>query len=492
MKKRVVLVYPNIIKGWQARPRVGIPISLLSIAAPALEAGYDVKVIDQRVEPDWKPMLEEELRKDPVCVGVSSMTGPQLRYALEISRAVKAYNNTPVVWGGTHVSLLPEQSLRNDNIDIVVEGEGEETFPELLAALEGKRPLSTVRGIWYKDNGRLVNTGFRPFADLNRQPPLPYHLIDLKKHARIIFGIENMEFFTSRGCPHQCAFCYNVAFHKRKWRPMDADLVIKRLKDFVREYHVKGLYFNDSNFFFDIPRGRKILEGMIEDNSGVIISKINFDIFTLLKMDARIFELLQKANCRWLPIAVESGSKRIQDLIRKPVDVEQLLQMNKFLKKFDMSPHYAFMMGFPTETEEDLAASVSLASRLLKENAKSDAVFNIYTPYPGTELFDIAVNSGLRFPERIEEWFPFHYRNLTQGAPWLSKKMRRLVEMMDFCLNLIGEQEFLRPYRQTSPLASFLCKTYAPLARQRIKHFWYQFPLEIKLAKFLRLYAKQE
>ena len=490
MKKRVVLVYPDIIKGWQARPRVGIPISLLSLATPSIDAGYDVKLIDQRVEPHWKVILEDELKKDPLCVGISSMTGPQLRYALEVSKLVKEYGTAPVVWGGTHVSLLPEQTINNENIDIVVDGEGEETFPELLQALDGNRPLSTVKGIWYKDNGRAVSTGMRPFIDLNKQPPLPYDLIDLKKHARIIFGIENMEFFTSRGCPHSCAFCYNVAFHKKQWRPMDPDLTVKRMTEFVRKYNVKGLYFNDSNFFFDIKRGRQILEGMIRENLDVVISKINFDVFTLLKMDEDIFTLLEKAHCRWLPIAVESGSKKIQALIRKPSDVQELLKLNRFLRKFDMFPHYAFMMGFPTETEEDLVDSVSLASRLIKENPKADAVFNIYTPYPGTELFDIVVKNGLRVPERVEDWYSFHYRNLVQGAPWLSDKMRRLIEMLDFCLNLIGEQEFLKPYRETKPLASLLCKMYAPLARQRIKHFWYQFPVEIKLAKLLGLYAK--
>ena len=183
MNKRVVLVYPHIIEGWQARPRMAMPMSLLCIATPVMNAGYDVKIIDQRVEPRWESILRQELQKDPLCVGVSSMTGPQLRHALDISKMVKEYGNSPVIWGGTHASLLPDQTLKNENIDIVVQGEGEETFPELVEALDGKRPLSTVKGIWYKENGHIKNTGMRPFIDLNKQPPLPYHLIDLKKYA---------------------------------------------------------------------------------------------------------------------------------------------------------------------------------------------------------------------------------------------------------------------------------------------------------------------
>jgi len=492
MNRRIVLVYPQIMKGWQARPTVALPMSLLCIATPVMNAGYDVKIIDQRVEPRWRPILKDELQKDPICVGVSSMTGPQLRHALGISKMVKEYGNSPVVWGGTHPSLLPEQTLKNENIDIVVQEEGEETFPELVQALDGKRPLSTVKGIWYKDNGLIKNAGMRPFIDLNKQPPLPYHLIEPKNYTRTMFGIEHLDFFTSRGCPHQCTFCYNVAFHKRQWRPMDPDIAILRIKDFVQRYNVRGLFFDDGNFFFDLHRGRQILEGMIKESLNVSVAKINIDFLTLLKMDEKDFALLQRAHCRHLPIAVESGSEKIQTLLKKPVDVRRLLEINRDLKKYDIIPYYAFMMGLPTETEDDLSESISLAQRLLDENPKADTSFNIFTPFPGTELFDITVKNGLHPPECIEDWVSFNYRNLVQGGPWLSEKMRHLVEVLDFCTFLMGKRPFLQPYEKTNPLVPLLCNFYAPLARKRIKHFWYQFPVEIKLAKLFGLYAKQD
>jgi radical SAM superfamily enzyme YgiQ (UPF0313 family) len=492
MNKRVVLVYSHIIRGWQAQPTVALPLSLLCIATPVLNAGYDVKIIDQRVEPKWRSILREELEKDPLCIGVSSMTGPQLRHALEISKMVKEYGNSPVIWGGTHPSLLPEQTLKNENIDIVVQGEGEETFLELVQALDGKRPLSTVKGIWYKDNGLIKNTGIRPFIDLNKQPPLPYHLIELRKFTRVMFGIEHLDFFTSRGCPHQCTFCYNAAFNDKRWRPMDPDLVVQRIKDFVKTYNIKGLFFNDSNFFVDLARGRLILEGMIKEDLNVLISKINIDAQNILKVDEKDFSLLQRAGCKRLPIAIESGSKKIQALLKKPADVQRLLEINCNLNKFNMAPCYAFMMGFPTETKEDLAESVSLAFRLLDENPKAQISFNIFTPFPGTELFDISVRHGLHAPERIEDWFSFNYRNLTQGAPWLSVEMRHIVAMLDFCTFFIGKRPFRHPYAKTNPLVSFLSNLYAPLARKRVKHFWGQFPIEIKLAKLLGLYGKQD
>ena len=491
MKKRVILVYPNIVTGWQARPRMAMPMSLLCIANPAIEAGFDVKIIDQRVEPRWKAILMQELKDKPLCVGVSSMTGPQLKYALEISRIVKEHGTTPVVWGGTHASLLPAQTLENEFIDIVVEGEGEETFPELLEALDGKRELSSVRGIWFKDNDKVIYTGRRPFIDLNKLTALPYHLIDLNKFTRTMFDIEHLDFFTSRGCPHQCAFCYNASFHKKQWRTMDPDLVVKRIKDFVQTYKVKGLFFNDSNFYFDLDRGREILRGLIREDVGVCISNINIDFLTMLKMRQEDFDLLKRVHCKRIPIAVESGSERIQNLLKKPVDAEQLLKINTYLKESGIAIHYAFMMGFPTETKEDLAQSISLAFRLLEENPNADTSFNIFTPFPGTELFDIALSYGLKFPQRLEDWNSFNYRTLTQGAPWLSEEMQHLVQVMDFCAFFMGSRPFLKPYEKTSALTLLLSRMYAPLARKRLKYFYDKFPVEMKLAKYLGIYARQ-
>ncbi len=491
MSKRIILVYPKIVTGWEARPRRAIPMSLLCVASPLINAGYEVTLIDQRVEPRWMSILKEEIRKKPLCVGITSMTGPQLRYALEVSTLVKQYGNSPVVWGGVHASLLPAQTLESEYIDIIVEGEGEETFLELVQALDTGRSLSAVRGIWYKDNGQAKNTGARPLIDMNTQLVPAYQLLDLRNYIRMLFGIEHLDFFTSLGCPRKCTFCYNKAFHERKWRAMDADLVVQRIKDFVHRYSVRGLHFTDSNFFLDVTRGRQILKGLANENIDISIASLNIDFITLTKMDDDDFRLLERAQCRRLPIAVESGSKRIQNLIRKSIDVQKLLKLNQRLKNYGMALHYAFMMGFPTETKDDLSETIMLALRLLKENPKADASFNIFTPYPGTELFDIVLKHGLRFPESIEEWVPFTYRNLTQGGPWLSDEMRQLVQVLDFCTFFMGKRPFLKPYEKTSLWASSLGKIYAPFAQQRIKHLWVKLPIEVKLAKFLGLYAGQ-
>ena len=88
-----------------------------------------------------------------MCVGVTSTTGPQLRHALEVSQVVKARSDVPVVWGGIHATLLPEQTLERPEIDFVVQGEGERTFEELVAALERGGAVGDIAGVWRKEAG---------------------------------------------------------------------------------------------------------------------------------------------------------------------------------------------------------------------------------------------------------------------------------------------------------------------------------------------------
>lgn len=492
MSKKIILFYPCIVRGWQAQVRLSLPMHFLNTATVLEHAGYEAKIIDQRVEPTWRSILLEELKKDPLCIIISSKTGTQIRHALEASKITKEYSKVLVVWGGAHPSLLPEQTLENEYIDIIIQGEGEETTLELAKALEAKTSLKTVKGIWFKENGHIQHTEIRSFINLNQQLPLFYNLIDSKKYLRHMFNLGHLSFFTSRGCSNPCTFCYHNVIHRKTWRALDPDIAVQRIKDFVKTYHLRGITFSDINFFADINRARKILEGIIKENLNIIISKITLSVNTLPKINKDDLELLERAGCRRICIGVESGSKRIQSLLKRPVHIPTLLEINRHLKSSLILPVYFFIMGIPTETKEDLLESVSLSLTLLKENPNAVRVFNIFTPFPGTELFDLAIKHGLQVPKRLEDWISFNYRNCVKNAPWLSKEMRELIEMLDFCNFFVGKRHYLKPYEKTNLFVVLLSNLYAPLARKRVENLFYKFPIEVKLAKFLRLYAKQE
>ena len=134
-KPNVLLLYPKT--GADFGSTVAPPHALLTIAAPVIKAGYNVKILDQRTEMITLESLKAYISSDLVCVGISTMTGTQIRNALGLAKKIRRLTDgaVPMVWGGGHPSVTPEQTLENEYVDIVVNGEGDETFLELVKAI---------------------------------------------------------------------------------------------------------------------------------------------------------------------------------------------------------------------------------------------------------------------------------------------------------------------------------------------------------------------
>jgi len=147
-------------------------------------------------------------------------------------------------------------------------------------------------------------------------------------------------------------------------------------------------------------------------------------------------------------------------------------------------------MGMPTETPEDFGMSIRLADQMLADNPRAVKTFNIYTPYPGTELFGVALNKGLTMPERLEDWAGFNFRNVQKDSPWMEADTRRLVRDLDFPLMFLGDQ-FTAPYRATNKVVVSLSRLYAPVARYRVRHLDVRLPIESRLARTLGVFGRQ-
>ncbi len=488
-QRTVVLVHPQATRRWVAQPWCDLPLELISVGSPLSRRGYRVRIIDQRVQPDWRPRLLEALAEKPVCVGVTSTTGPQLRSALQVSQLVKQRQDVPVVWGGIHATLLPEQTLERPEIDYVVQGEGERTFEELVAALERDGVARNIAGVWWKEQDQAVSGGQRPFIDLNDEPFLDYDLVDVPSYTRKVFGVERLAFSTSRGCCFPCAFCYSTAVHRRRWRALDPETAVQQLKEFTRRYGVRGIFPTDANFFLDLDRARAILDGVLRENLKLVFTRLHIRFDTLRRLSDEDLSLIERAGCKCLALGVESGSERIRDLLHKPVDEDELLKMNQRFKRYSIMPMYFFMLGYPTETPEELIATVNLFTRLITENPRAWKSVNTYAPFPGTELYELAVAEGLKPPERMEDWFSFSYRQLGAKGSWLPERTRKMVQMLDFCSFFVGKRGYIKPFKNTSRLASAAARAYAPIARIRVRNLLYQLPLEIVAAKKLGIYG---
>ena len=453
-----------------------LPSALLSVAR-FIDKDYKIKIIDQRIDKNWKKHILKELNQNPLCVATTCMTGMPIKSTLEISKFVKDNSNIPVIWGGQHPTILPEQCLENENIDFVVKGEGEITFYELIKALEKNKSLKTIKGISYKKNKKIVHNPDRGFADLNKFPSLPYHLINIKNYLTKRLNIPSLYMETSRGCPNNCGFCYNKFFNKCKWRALSAENVIKNIKQVVDDFKIKNIYLYDDNFFVNTKRAEDIIGGIIKEKFDIMWEPQGSDINYVNRLSDKSLKLLEKSRCSRLTFGVESGSKRILNLINKQIYPKNVLDLNKKLSEYKIVANYNFMSGFPTETMEDLKKTTYLSLNLLKQN-KNATISNIliYTPYPGTDLYPLALQQGLVQPEVLEKWI--NYNTDTVNLPWLSKKRKRLLESLFICSLFFDKKS---EELNASNTIKLLAKLYRPISKVRVKNMFFRFMVERRI-----------
>jgi len=429
----VVLIYPKT--GLEISTHVRAPLSILTLGTTLKRNGYSVSLIDTRLTPEQR-IVEEA--KEAILVGISSMTGLQIYHALRASEMIRQANpSVPIVWGGVHPTLLPEQTIRDPRVDIVVRGEGEQTIIELARALEGNRSLDGITGITYKDGDKILSNPDRPFIDLNTLLPLAWELLDryvdeyILSTPWIFVGRRVLDTFTSRGCTHRCAFCYNPVFHKRKHRFANPEKVLEEFQLLVGRYRLDGLSLGmDDNTFVVKSRIQTICELMVK-NLPDIRWRGDCRVDDLVNMPPDLLKVMSKSGCISLLIGAESGSIRILDLIKKDITPEQIVESARVCAKYNIIPSYEFLMGLPTETYEDLMQTKSIIDQILMVNPNAPIMINIYHPYPGSELYELAKKHGLKEPSSLEEWCSSPSW-MEASAPWLEDKQRDFLERFSF------------------------------------------------------------
>jgi anaerobic magnesium-protoporphyrin IX monomethyl ester cyclase len=466
--------YNKVMKPW-------VPLSLLSAAIKLDQEGYPVRIIDQRVEENWKELLLRALTENPICLGVTSMTGSQILGAIEASRIVRSQNpNITIIWGGVHSTLFPEQTLANDFIDIVVKNEGEETFYHTVKNLEANLPLNDVAGICFKQADRIITNPERPFVNLDDYAIPPYHLIDVHKYIHQYFSEKQVvELESSRGCPYNCAFCYNEPYNHRKWRPLSPEKVVERLLYMKENYSLCSFHFVDDSFFISRERANEIMRIIIDRKLQVKLGFQGIRVNTMARITDEELQLLYKAGTRFLQFGVESGSPRMLEVINKRIKVEEVIDLNRRLAAFpDLIPYYNFMCGFPTETKEDVFQTTALAWQLLKENKKSlISPFHHYKPYPGTALASLAMSNRFDIPQTLEAWGHFDW---TEAQKQEHNDMDRLLKKIEMVSILVdGKLEA----QSDSALWTFMARLYRPIARFRLKNNYYSLMPEVMFLK---------
>jgi len=432
----IILFFPKS----EEHDTILLPASVLMVAAPLVKLGYVIKIIDQRVEKKWKEILLEEINKNPLIFGISALTGKQILNGLDASKLVKENSNVPIVWGGVHASLLPYQTLENKYVDYVIIGEGEETFLELINHLKTNSPLKEIKGLGYKQDNKIFINSCRDVVDLNTLWEIPYHLIDTedyigKKSFATGKPARNIAFYTSRGCPHRCGFCYNKEFNKQKWRGKSAEKVVEEMSKLVKDYRVNSFEIEDDEFFVDRERVKKICELIIDKGLDIEIfttCRVNY----VVNMDDNYLNLLYRAGFKALAFGVESGSERILELIHKDITINQVFDTIIKFKKAGINSKYYFMAGFPTETTEDLFKTTDLIQKMKQLDPQIRVPgWRIFTPYPGTDLYNLAVKQGWIPPKTLEEWATYNFN--TVNTPWVKHKEEKIIKNAQFLIDYL-------------------------------------------------------
>lgn len=389
---KVLLIQP---RSSDVRHQLVPPLGLLAIGTYLKFKGYSVTIIDRNINLNSIRKVLDKYKPD--FVGISAITGTMLLDAINVSKIVKS-ENIPVMWGGVHPSLLPEQTLKSNIIDYIVIGEGEETIFQLLKAIQTKSSLYDIDGIGFIDNGSIVVNKDRSFIDISKLPITDWSLVDVEDYFQGLGECKKLiRIYTSKGCPGRCTFCYNQAFHKRKWRGRDPEQIVEEVQLLVERYGADGIGFIDELWSMDISRLHKICKLFIERN-------LNFKWYFNARVDQygmKDLELMYEAGCRWILFGIESGSPRVLKQIKKGINLERVNKMFDMCNEIGISTIASFMIGFPNETEEDLRLTSEFA-RKLKATYYD---FTRYMCYPGTELYSYAIENKLfEPPKTLEEW----------------------------------------------------------------------------------------
>ncbi len=443
-----------------------MPLALLAIGSMVNKEKYNVKIIDGRIEKDVKNIIAA-YGKEIICLGVTVLTGSPIKDAKEITGYVKSkFPHVVTIWGGWHPSLFPEQILKDcSSVDITVQGQGEITFAELIEAIENKKKLSEIKGIYFRNstNGNIIKNEAREMTAMDSLPMVDYNLIDVESYFKLKKN-RQFDYISSVGCYFRCTFCADPFVFKRKWSAISPKRVATELAHWYDKFKFTDINFQDETFF-TYP------ERIVEMANLFIEKKLKSSWAATMRADQgnrmsdEDFKTCVKSGLRRLLIGVESGSQSMMDWLMKDIKIEQVYLCAERCKEHGIAVIFPFIVGFPNETDESVESSINMIHILNKMYHKFNTPIFYFKPYPGSKITeDIVTSNSYRLPKTTEEWEHFDY--VGSSGPWVNKKKYTFFERYKFYLKAGYKNKFqiLKPIRW--------------IARQRCEKKYFKFPVE--------------
>jgi radical SAM superfamily enzyme YgiQ (UPF0313 family) len=376
------------------KPNTNPPLGLVYIAACLKRADFEVEILDPTFE--GLKYAENRLKKtDYDMLGVSCYT-MNYNKGLRFAGIAKRMNpNCVIVFGGVHPTILADEVISEKFVDIVCVGEGEETMVELSIAIKKGQPLSNIRGIIYRENGKIVRNPPRPLRVNLDDIPFPCReLLPIRKYlnaqiGRAAWTVEQpaTSILATRGCPFHCTFCSSHLIFGRRVRYRSPSNVVDEIVDLVANYRIKGLSFIDDTFTLR----REFVSEICKE---IRNRRLRIEWACNARPDTVTKEMLKEmkeAGCVVVAYGVESGNQKILDaILKKGITLEEVRNAFRITSEVGIKTDAYFMIGTPGETIDDIEETINFA-----KNLRPDAVnFSLTIPMPKTELFELAKKEG--------------------------------------------------------------------------------------------------
>lgn len=445
----------------------GEPFQLLAATSMLVEDGYEVKIILSMRGKDF----ESEIKKEaPGCLafGVSVMTGFPIAEAIQASKVFKSVNQSaPVIWGGWHPSILPEQILEKSYVDIVVMGQGERAFLEIMQRISADKKFEGILSVVYRDNNRIVKNEPRPLENVNHFPALPYHIVNLQDFILPTFlGSRTVRYASSQGCPHRCGFCVDPMVYGRRWFGLYPERVVEDIELLIKNYGINGIIFTDSNFFTDLGRAVDIAMLLLKKGIKIKWGQVNGRTRQLLRYSEKEWQLLKLSGLQNILVGAESGLQQGLDLIEKDTTIEDTLSLGEISNRVGITVNFSMMVGLPygigdlrsqaKMVKEEFRQILKMVKNIYEQhNTRNSIQLFVYTPYPGTPLYQKSLHLGVTEPKHLEDWVNFELGR--KNTPWVSQNIVRKVSMLnDYIFRWIEDEWFTKLRAIKSPLRPLL------------------------------------
>lgn len=385
------------------------PYLTLSFATYLKNQNINVKILDANAEnitPEETAQRVKELNPMLVALIVygnqPSASTQNMSISGKIATVVKSIIDVPIIMGGLHPSALPKRTLEEEDIDFVIEGEEQIPLLELVKVIKGTKDYSKVEGLWYYENNEIKNNpkgklidnldNYMPIADWDMLPMDKYRAHNWHCFDDIENRMPYASIYTSLGCPYKCTFCcINAPFGKSTIRYRSPEIIVEELELLITKYKIKNIKFIDEMFVLHEEHYMKIVDLIIE-------KKLKLNIWCYARVDTikpNTLKRMKQAGINWLALGIESANPNVRDGASKKMRVKDIKTQVEEIQKVGIRVIGNYIFGLQDDTIESMNETLDMAKELNCEFAN----FYCAMAYPGSPLYNIAIQEGLKLPE---------------------------------------------------------------------------------------------